>query len=239
MLGFGLTLLGGCVATTAQGQPSELYFLAHSVRSKSAGLTIRVLTPMPSSDEALKGTAHRGLFIAENVAKTGVRSSFVEWGIYPEKETEVMSCSLFLGLSAKNDLPGTTDYRSNVNITRASLGPHRVGYQASLLVSEAGLSSPLFVLRANAGVMTMTESYSGSEVTKTAIIPDVYSDGLGVTSVLYGSERTCLYDFVVTAYANDGLGVNRLSLPMRQLPAAFSDGLRAIFEFETKSFIEI
>lgn len=239
MLSFGLTLLGGCVSTTAQGQPSELYFLTHSVRSRSAGAALYANAPNLASVDNMAARAHRGILVLENIIKTGARSSFAEWGVYPDTPGIVYSNSLFVSLCAKNDLPGNNDYRTNINGTRASAAGTRIGSQPSLYTTGTALNSPSFYLMVQNGIMTVTDSFSGQEKTHTITIPDIYSDGGGARVFIWGSETNALFDFVVNAYNNAGLGVNRLTLPMRQYPAPFRESLSAVFEFETKTFIGI
>lgn len=230
--------MGGCVATSASGQPLELYFLSRTVRTPSV-TNLKSLHIAKNTDaRAMKASAHRGVFIAENVIKAGRRSSYAEWGIIDEQEP-ITTNSLFLSLCAKN---GRVDgsHQTNVNWTAERMVPAIAGEQPSLYQSGNQLSSPLFMLTLAQGVLRVTDSFSGTEtMTEIQMNDNVAFSSRHCKVFIWCSEAAASWDFIVSAYANDWLDVNQLTLPMKTLPTGFAEAECAVFEFQSKTLIEI
>lgn len=245
MLAFALTLLGGCVATTTKGQPSELYFPAHSVSPKRAASYHRE-PPFAATELSLKADQHRGFYIAENIQKTGVRSSYTCWGITSALENspitgylDYYTQTLCLSLCSKR-ASNETGHRTNVNFTSSRRLWTKIGAQPSLYTSGEALSSERFILDLYQGELRITDSFSGEERTTVVGIDGDVSVGSTTTSVcIWGTPSEITYDFVVSSYENPGLGAHQLTIPLRPLPAAFAESTMAVYEFQHNILIEL
>lgn len=196
-------------------------------------------SPAVATEQNMAPTAHQGVFIAENLTKTGTRSSYAEWGIFGVKgANNITSNALFLSLCAKNGSL-TNRYATNINITAANQAGKAAGDQPSLYVSGQRTESPRFMLHAGQGIISVTDSFSGMEKTTNVSIPAVYTAENTARVCLFGAEAELRFDFVVSAYRNEGLRVNQLSLPLRRLPAFFSESAAAVFEFNNRQLIEL
>lgn len=245
MLGFGLTLLGGCVATTETGQPSELYFPAHSIHIEENVGLISHETPHAATLASMAAVAHQGVYIEENVVKTGTRSSGASWGIVGVDERppsggtlSLYHNSLHLTLTSKNSNLSTA-HATNLCITRASREWTGIGNQPSLYTSGQELVSPRFILRVGGGQYSVTDSFSGNEKTTRGAIEDVAFGELGTNVIIIGTHGQITSDFVVSSYENAELGVKQLTLPMRALPVDFVESAMAFFEFQFQFLAEI
>lgn len=234
MLGFGLTLLGGCVATTETGQPGELYFPAHAITPQSALFT-SLTAPNAATQENMKKEAHRGLYVLENIVKTGRRHSQICWGIYNNDEvfsyrrnTFIVNVCACLGAT----INGT---RTHV---QASIFDDEI-YNNIVFYSGDGLTASRFFLDVHGGECFIESGFSGSEYKRP--FADVIADAERETRVMlfrFLPPSYATFDFVVSSYANEGLGVNVLSLPMRTTPAAFGGDI-AVFEFQHQQLYEL
>lgn len=241
MLSFGLTLLGGCVATTETGLPSELYFPTHSVRTKYITNCLRRYSPIPANDDNMAASAHSGVFIAENVTKTGKRSSIEIWGILSDTREDgwVYDSSFFLGLCAKHGT-ASTNYATNINWSPKREAGKYIALIPSLYTSGMALQSPRFILNLENSILRITDSFSGTEHTQSIALNDDLSHQHNAVKIVYWTtDAGAAFDFVVNAYRNDLLAVNQLTLPLRTLPHSFGQGELAAFEFQTGTLIEL
>lgn len=241
MLSFGLSLLGGCVATTATGQPSELYFPSHDILAPRRGSSVKVFTPNVATELNMSAAAHIGVFIAENVVKTGRRASYEVWGIFGDAENgQVKHNSLNLTMCARNWTQAGS-YSTNVNHVSALYEGQGMGAQPPLYQSGMGVTSPRFMMTLADSVLHVTDSFSGQE--KTTSVPLLYgiaaSSQIRTSVMLWNTNPEISYDFVVASYTNEGLGLHQLTLPMRALPKGFNEGATAVFEYQYKRLIEL
>lgn len=241
MLGFGLTLLGGCVATSATGQADELLFPSHSIVVSNSLAALYFSAPNSGSTLNMDAQEHHGLYIAENLKKTGGRESTPAWGFRGSLSVySTYTNTLMLSFCAKN---GTANgaYRTHIDYTRPSRAGSLMVDQPSLYVSGDGHDSPRFVLQLSGGVFSITDSFSGGETTM--IIPmeeGGINSGQGAPHiVIFSSLSQMSCDFVASSYRNEGLGVHQLTLPLRSLPAAFADSSMAVYEFQSQTLIEL
>lgn len=235
MLGFGLTLLGGCVATTGTGQPSELYFPAHSVAAAAVSSTRYISAPRRATAENMAASAHVAYFLAEDVQKTGTRVSSNNWGLIAQSGDN--GDVLFLSICAKQASQASS-YATNLNITRADNtdGP---GFQSSLYTSGSGLFSSKLEVSIQDTSVSVTDSFSaGTEEKTTVPLPDVRSAGDYPRYSWFGRNTGVTYHFVVATYSNAGLGIRSRTQGMRTMPLGFS-GVEAVYENQSNTLLEL
>ncbi len=239
MLGFGLTLLGGCVATTETGQPSELYFPAHSVTPQNAVFE-EISAPLPASAENMAKEAHLGLYILENITKTGSRYSDVCWGIYNHDDGVAYRRNTFAANLCA--CLGSTIRGARTHVQSSVVESSRGIYDDSNIIfySGDGLTASRFSLDVHGGSCFIESGFSGTELRRP--LSDVLAHSGRETLVMlfrFPSRSFASFDFVISAYCNEGLGVNVLSLPMRTTPTAFGGEDIAVFEFQNKHLYEL
>lgn len=246
MLSFGLCLLGGCAATSADGRPDTvLFFPSHAVRTEPVSSSVGAYPPLPLTPDSMSPEAHNGLFIAENLVKTGTRNSSATWGIQGTSETSPLTTNnatyhntLILCLCGKL-LSTVSAHAANICLTAAELDWINIANCPSLYTSGSKLVSPIFHMSLVEGRFSVTDSFSGQELTTDACIPRPLAFSLTPARVyIWGTHAHITYDFVVSAYRNPLLGVKQLTLPLRALPPAFG-GLKAVFEFQNQVLIEL
>lgn len=243
MLAFGLTLLGGCVTTDAVGHPEELLFPAHSIRLNGFHATEYLyISKDHIREQDLTAGAHSGVYIAENLVKSGARESYACWGIRGALEgssAETFHNTLMLSMCAKNGIY-SEGIACHVDWTRKSLSGTSIARQKSLYVSGQGLISPRFILHIHHGVLDVTDSFNGAEETTITTIPDdIAYAPIESRVALFSTIQSLKCDFVASSYRNESLGVRQLTLPMRSLPAGFSMSTLAVHEFQTQTLIEL
>lgn len=235
MLGFGLTLLGGCVATEPSGQPSALYFPAHSVAASAVASTRYISAPRRATAENMSKTAHEAFFLAENVQKTGRRVSSNNWGLIAQSGDD--GDVLFLGICSKQGVE-STEYATNLNITRAD-NDKIPGFQDSLYTSGLGLFSPKLEVSIKNASVSVTDSFtSARERTTTVRLPDVRSAGDYPRYSWFGRNAGVTYHFVVATYTNAGLGMRSRTQGVRTMPLGF-DGVEAVYENQSNTLLEL
>lgn len=234
MLGFGLSLLGGCAATTAEGAPDLLYFPTHSVRTRKVATTEAFPLSVAPTAENMASAEHNGLFIAENLEKTGARVSSRAWGFWSLEVTSANTLLLSLTGKINNRL---SEHATNICISRNP--PKDIGAQESLYTSGAELRSPEFILSLEQGVCHVTDSFSGEKATTSAIVDNICVRDLPVLLCFWGTTPQIEFDFVISAYRNSKLGANQLTQPMRTQPPGFENSDEAVFEFQHQQLIEL
>lgn len=242
MLGFGLTLLGGCVATNTARQPSELYFPGHSVRPTNS-MYLYQYALLSASDENMSAGAHQGYYLAEKITKSGGRASTFNWGIRSMgPDTFVRQNALLFCLGAR---------------LGATVGAHATHVQASLKKNEPfpttddrnvlyqssdGLYSDIFELAIGDAQMNVTDSFSGIRRRTIKNFGNLATaEDLPVQYSVFAAQdpAICAFDFVVSSYRNAGLGLNLLTIPLRTLPESHANNLSSVFEYQTKTLIEL
>lgn len=238
MLGFGLTLLGGCVSPPDAGGNRLCYFPARSVTAAaSSTLTMYLNATRRATAENMAASAHEGLFYAENVQKTGTRVSSNNWGLIAQSGDN--GDVLFLSMCAKqgiNDDP-VYPYRTHLNITRAN-NTQKPADQPSLYISGNGLFSPKLIVSIKDASVSVTDSFSGEEKTTSVPLSDVRSAGDYPRYAWLGRNAGAVFQFVVSAYTNAGLGLHSRAQGMRTLPLGF-DAVEALHEYQSNTLLEL
>lgn len=235
MLGFGLTLLGGCVSPPDARDERLCYFPAHSVSAAAVSSTRYLSAPLRATAANMAAAAHEAYFLAEGVQKTGTRVSSNNWGLIAQSgdNGEV----LFLSICAKQGSQASS-YATNLNITRAD-NTDVPGLQASLYTSGLGLSSPKLEVSIKDSSVSVTDSFtSGRENTTTVLLPDVRSAGDYPRYAWLGRNTGVTYQFVVATYSNAGLGLHSRTQGMRTMPLGFN-GVEAVYENQSNTLLEL
>lgn len=187
----------------------------------------------------MKTAAHRGLYIAENIVKRA-RVGGVFWGIIDAAPNGVYyKNTFFLTLASCFGTGALGGWRTHVHASVNETSPLYTGgnyfYQ-----SGDGSTAARFSFSVNDGTYKTESGFDGKELSNP--FRDIISDSSRGTDVFVFASYDPNYlsfDFVVSAYANAGLGVNILTLPLRTTPAAFTAGKIAVFEFQTPQLIEL
>lgn len=238
MLGLGLTLLGGCVSPLDAGGNRLCYFPARSITAAvSSSLTMYMNATRRATAENMAASAHEGLFYAENVRKTGTRVSSNNWGLIAQSGDD--GDVLFLTMCSKQGIKDDPDYpyRTHLNITRTD-NTERPGDQPSLYISGNGLFSPKLIVSIKDASVSVTDSFSGEEKTTSVPLPDVRSAGDYPRYSWLGRNAGAVFQFVVSAYANTGLGLHSRAQGMRTMPLGF-EAVEALHEYQSNTLLEL
>lgn len=233
MLGFGLTLLGGCVSPPDAGGNRLCYFPAHSVTPQST-LSSALTAPNAATQENMKAIVHLGYFAVENIVKAGPRVAGPSWGFWSgSAAANTFTCSLC-------SRQGASAGGLRTHVQASMTGGGIISLSNILYESNDDLAAAFFTLKVQGGEYSVDSGFSEALIQNP--LRDILADSsldVNVYKFRFIDTRYISYDFVVSSYRNDGLGVNLLTLPLRSAPPSFTAGAVAVFEFQTQELTEL
>lgn len=183
----------------------------------------------------MKATAHLGYFSVEGIVKAGRREAGASWGVQVSSGTS--DCNTFVCSLCSRNGASAGDYHTHVQATMDG----SVTYDNNILYeSNDDLTAEFFTLKVKDGECSVDSGFSG--VVRQNPLKNIFADSsrsINVYKFRFINTRYISYDFVVSSYRNDGLGVNILTLPLRSAPPAFAAGAVAVFEFQTQELTEL